>query len=54
MEVKGKAVMDACKIHHLFGIEGNLLLLVFHTNRRGYEFRIARPTGEVLGYPSIF
>jgi hypothetical protein len=46
--------MDSCRIHYLFGIGGDRLLLVFHTNRRGYEFRVARSTGEVSGDPSIF
>jgi hypothetical protein len=54
VETERKAVIDACKIHHLLGIEGDRLLLVFHTNRRGYEFRIAAPTGEIFGDTSIF
>jgi hypothetical protein len=49
-----KAEMDACTIHHLFGIEGDRLLLVFHTNRRGYEFRVVIPTGDVFGETSLF
>jgi hypothetical protein len=54
VRVRGKAAVEAYRIHHLFGIEGDRLLVVFHTDRRGYEFRVVIPTGDVFGETTIF
>jgi hypothetical protein len=46
--------MEDCKVYHLIGIEGGGLLLVFHTNLRGYQFRLVTPDGVVVGDRAIF
>lgn len=46
--------MEKYTVHHLSGIEGGRLLLVFYTNRRCYEFRVVVPSGDVFGETSIY
>jgi hypothetical protein len=50
----GGDAMEGCKIYHLLGIEGGSLLLVFHTNLRGYQFSLVTSGGKVMGEQAIF
>ncbi|HEY9651595.1 MAG TPA: hypothetical protein V6C95_13085 [Coleofasciculaceae cyanobacterium] len=40
--------MSPARIHLLTNFQG-YLLLVFHTNSQGWQFRVTNPTGEVFG-----
>ncbi|GFE72333.1 hypothetical protein [Chroococcus sp. FPU101] len=41
-------------IHHLFGIEGGKLLLVYYSPRCCYQFRVVTATSEVMGNEEIY
>ncbi|MGH2414279.1 MAG: hypothetical protein ACRDEA_11455 [Microcystaceae cyanobacterium] len=45
--------METARIYTLLAIE-NHLILVFYTEKRGYQFRVLTPGGEVLGNQDIF
>jgi hypothetical protein len=47
-------VMEGLRVYHLIGIEGGVLLLVYHTNARAYQFRLIRPDGAVMGEGKIY
>lgn len=46
--------MPSYRIHHLFGFSNGRLLIVFYTEDKCYQFRIALTSGKVFGSESIF